>query len=164
MKISTATPGDLGALVELRDNLARWLLLEGIDQWQPGDLPRDRIAHDVSEGLVHIVRRQEGLAAAVTVTWADPVIWSDQADSAGYIHRLMADRRWANNSIGATLLGWAEAHVRESGRTTARLDCVRSNHRLRDYYETAGYTLVGYQDFPDLALARETALYEKALS
>jgi GNAT superfamily N-acetyltransferase len=164
MKISTATADDVGDLVELRDNLARWLLDRGIRQWQPGDLPRDHIECDVAAGLVHVVRHEEGLAAAITITWTDPVIWSDQVASAGYVHRLMVDRRWASNSIGATLLGWAESHIRESGMTIARLDCVRSNRRLRDYYEMAGYSLVGYKDFPDLALALETALYEKTLA
>jgi protein-tyrosine phosphatase len=163
MEVSTATSVDVRELLGLRDNLASWLLGRGIDQWQPGEVPRNLIEDEVAQGFVHIVRCQDELVAAVTVTWADPVVWSERSDSAGYIHRLMVDRRWAGREIGLSLLTWSETHIRHSGRTLARLDCVRSNRRLRDYYEARGYHLVGYQDFPDIPWANETALYEKLL-
>jgi protein-tyrosine phosphatase len=163
MRVSTACSKDVEGLVALRDDLARWLLGRGVDQWRPGEVRRDWIEHEVAQGFVHVVRRRDQLVATVTVTWEDPIVWSDQIESAGYLHRLMVDRRWAGHRVGAVLLAWAEAHIRASGRTIGRLDCVRSNRELRDYYESFDYKLVGYQDFPDIAWAHETALYEKEL-
>lgn len=37
----------------------------------------------------------------------------------------------------------AEQRIAEAGRERCRLDCVSSNPRLREYYEAAGYTVVG---------------------
>jgi len=162
MQVSTATSIDSKDILGLRDDLARWLIGRGVDQWQPGELPRGAIEDEVTQGFVHVVRRQEELVATVTITWADPLIWPDQTEPAGYIHRLMVNRRWTGREIGLSLLTWAEMHIRQSGRTLARLDCVRSNRRLRDYYEACGYHLVGYQDFPDIPWANEAALYEKS--
>jgi hypothetical protein len=44
-----------------------------------------------------------------------------------------------------------------------RLDCVTSNRRLRDLYESAGYHRLEDKDFPEVAMARTTSLYEKTL-
>lgn len=164
MTVSTATSIDLEDVLGVRDNLAQWLIGRGVEQWQPGELPRGVVEDQIAQGFVHIVRCQAELVAAVTIIWADPLIWPDQSQPAGYIHRLMVDRRWAGRQVGLSLLTWAELHIRQSGRTLARLDCVRSNRRLRDYYEACGYHLVGFQDFPDIPWANESSLYEKLLA
>jgi GNAT superfamily N-acetyltransferase len=163
MEVSTANSREVGDFIALRDELARWLTARGIDQWQPGELLKDWIEQEVTQGFVHVVRDAGDLVATVTVTPQDPTVWGHQIESAGRVHRLMVDRRWAGRRIGAVLLTWAETHIRESGCTVARLDCVRSNRHLREYYELSGYRLVGYKNFPDIDWARETALYEKAL-
>lgn len=163
MQILTADISDVGDLVALRDDLARWILSRGIEQWKPGELPKTWVEHQVERGWVHIVRENQRLVATVTVVPEDPIVWGDRKELAGYVHRLMVDRRCAGHGVGAYILAWAEREMRKSDRAIARLDCVRSNRQLRSYYENNGYTLVGYKDFPDVEWARETALYEKAL-
>jgi GNAT superfamily N-acetyltransferase len=163
VEVTSADTSDVDSLLALRDGLARWLLDRGIEQWKPGELPRNWIEHQVREGWVHVVRDNEDLVATVTITPEDSGVWGHPAGSSGYVHGLMVDRRWAGQRIGGNLLEWAENQMRESGRDLARLDCVRSNYQLRAYYEALGYKLVGYKDFPDVSWARETALYEKDL-
>lgn len=164
MDVSTATSIDVQELLGLRETLANWLIGQGINQWQPSEPWIQGLVEDeIARGLVRIVRIQHELVASVTVTWSDPAVWSDRSEPAGYIHRLMVNRRWSGQDIGLSLLTWSEEHIRESGRKLARLDCVRSNRRLRDYYEACGYWVVGYQKFPGFQGAYETALYEKSL-
>jgi GNAT superfamily N-acetyltransferase len=162
MEVVAAGVGDIEDLVRLRDELARWLVSRGIEQWHPGELPKDWIAHEAKHEWVHIVRESGRLVATVTVLPEDPIVWDDRNEPAGYLHRLMVDRHWAGQRVGAELLAWAEGTIRQSNRGIARLDCVRSNHRLCAYYEANGYSLVGYKDFPNLGWY-ESALYEKAL-
>ena len=76
---------------------------------------------------------------------------------------LMVDRAYAGLRIGQSLLDWCENRIGRSGRTLVRLDCVKINRRLRDYYERAGYRVVRYNDFPDVEWAPESVLYEKSL-
>jgi len=163
VQVSTATSVDLRDVLALRDELAQWLTDRGIGQWHRGELPEGVIEEEVAHGSVHIVRCTGELVAAVTIAWADPLIWGARSEPAGYIHRLMVDRRWAGRGIGLSLLCWAEMHTRKSDRRLARLDCVRSNRRLRDYYQACGYRLVGYQDFSEIPWAHESSLYEKPL-
>lgn len=65
-------------------------------------------------------------------------MWGEMAEPAGYVHMLMVDRNLAGHGIGRAMLSWAEQLIADSGRRLARLDCVRSNRRLRTYYESAG--------------------------
>ncbi|MGH8986711.1 MAG: GNAT family N-acetyltransferase [Acidimicrobiia bacterium] len=158
-----ATVDQSGAVRELRDDLAIWMIERGIEQWRPGDLPLEWVQECVSQGWVYVVLRDDELIGSVTVVWDDPLVWGEQQEPAGYIHMLMVDRQFAGRGIGRAVLGWAERSVQRSGGALARLDCARGNSELRGYYERAGYQLVKYRDFPDVDSALETALYEKPL-
>lgn len=46
---------------------------------------------------------------------------------------------------GRRMLAQAESRITAAGRPYARLDCLSTNPRLRAYYESAGYTVVGEQ-------------------
>lgn len=77
----------------------------------------------------------------------------------------MTDRRVAPPGTGRHLLAEAERRVAASGRTLCRLDCLSSNPRLREYYQAAGYTVVGEQTAKDGGLGDPYAvtLLEKHL-
>jgi hypothetical protein len=77
---------------------------------------------------------------------------------------LMVDRRFGGHGIGRSILAWAESSICDHARRIARLDCVRSNRPLRDYYEDAGYRFVAHKAFPGFEWSGETSLYEKALA
>ncbi len=158
-----AAADQVRAVLGLRDDLARWMLERGIEQWRPGELPLEWIEECTSRGWVYLVPGGEKLVGSVTIVWEDPFIWGERPEPAGYIHLLMVDRDFAGHGVGRSLLGWAEGSILDSGRQLARLDCARGNGTLRSYYEGAGYQLVGYKDFPDVEWAFETALYQKLL-
>ncbi len=67
MEVSTASSRDVGDLIALRDELARWLTARGIDQWRPGELPKDWIEHEVAQGFVHVVRDAGNLVATAAM-------------------------------------------------------------------------------------------------
>jgi protein-tyrosine phosphatase len=161
--VVVAMPGDGPVVLELRDRLAGYLLDHGVRQWNPGELPLDRIEDSVAIGSVYLVCRGSRLIGSVTITPDDPLIWGRADRRCGYIHMLMVDRAFAGRGIGRCVLDWSEARIEASGREFARLDCVRSNARLRRYYEAAGYALVDYKEFPNTPWALPTALYEKRL-
>jgi GNAT superfamily N-acetyltransferase len=163
LTVERATLADVPAVGALRDELATWMLHHGIRQWSPGEMPLDWIEVCVAFGEVYLVSRHHELVGSVTVVWADPLIWGERTEPAGYVHMLMVDRTFAGHGIGRSILEWSEGLVAASGRRLARLDCVEGNQALRAYYEAAGYAFVGTKTFPDLDWADATALYEKRL-
>jgi len=164
LHVAPATIDQAPAVRALRNDLARWMLHRGIRQWNPGEMPLEWIETCISWGAVHVVTHGGRIIASVTVVWADPFVWGERADPAGYVHMLMVDREWAGHGIGDSVLAWAEAMIRSTGRRYARLDCAQGNHPLRAYYEHAGYGLVGYKAFPGVEGGQDTALYEKELT
>jgi GNAT superfamily N-acetyltransferase len=163
LAVTQGTSEHARSVLELRDDLARWMLHHDIQQWRPRELPLEWIETCVAEGWVYVVPRGDRVIASVTIVWDDPLMWGEMPEPAGYIHMLMVDRDFAGHGVGRSLLAWAEDFIVDSGRHLARLDCVKTNWLLRSYYEHAGYALVGYKDLPEVEWAFEAALYEKPL-
>jgi GNAT superfamily N-acetyltransferase len=119
------------------------------EQWTPGELPVSYFERLVAEGAVWLLQHDGRIVGTVGVSWSEPTIWRERdTDEAGYIRGLVIDRNFAGKGLGRDLLHWAEAHIRFSACQLARLDCVRTNGELRNYYEQEGYRHVGYKDFP----------------
>ena len=162
--LSLATRDDCATVMGLRDAAARWLQDQGISQWTPGELPRSYFEDRIDQQAVWLMKLEGETVATATIAWEDPQIWGPrESPHAGYIHGLVIDRRRAGQGLGRDLLTWAERHISDRGGACARLDCVHANRSLRAYYEHAGYVHVGSQTFPDIAWARDVALYEKPL-
>ncbi len=156
-----ATDSDTNALLNLRDDAARWLLSQGIDQWRPGEIPYSWDRGD--DYLVFVLWYQEHRVGTVTVLWDDPVIWGEQPVPAGYVHNLIVARPFGGRGLGLGLLQWAEKFVTESGRRLARLDCGARSRKLRGLYESVGYRWVRDQQNTWLEPGLALALYEKDL-
>ncbi|MFF3333423.1 GNAT family N-acetyltransferase [Streptomyces sp. NPDC002888] len=144
-----ATPADAPTLVRLRDTAALWQLARGITQWQPGEKDEAHFRQVMRDGEVWLAYAGNHVAGAWELWWTDPAAWGPRPPDAGYIHRLMTVPHTAPPGAGRMLLAEAESHITTKARPYARLDCLSSNPRLRTYYESAGYTVVGEQPAKD---------------
>ncbi|TQJ75641.1 tyrosine-protein phosphatase [Streptomyces sp. SLBN-31] len=140
-----ATPADATTLVRLRDTAALWQLARGIDQWKPGEKDETHFTTRMNEGEVWLAHSGGHLAGAWELWWNDEAAWGPRPADAGYIHRLMTTPHTAPPGTGGRMLAEAESRIAATGRPYARLDCLSTNPRLRAYYESAGYRVVGEQ-------------------
>ncbi|MGW0803028.1 GNAT family N-acetyltransferase [Nonomuraea sp. NPDC002799] len=130
--------GQEDEVLAVLDETAAWLATEGVQQW-PRRFERAWIGPAIARGETWLVEVGGRVAATVTLDWSDP-LWEEDG-LAGYVHR-MAVLRWAAG-LGEHVLAWAADQAREAGRAYLRLDCVASNQRLRDHYESAGFAYRG---------------------
>ncbi|MFJ8112920.1 GNAT family N-acetyltransferase [Streptomyces sp. NPDC096132] len=144
-----ATPQDAPLLVRLRDTAALWQLARGIDQWRPGEKDETHFRDRMREGEVWLAHTNGSVTGAYELWWTDPAAWGPRPPDAGYIHRLMTTPHTAPPGTGRELLTHAESRIATEGLPYARLDCLSSNPRLRAYYESAGYRVVGEQRAKD---------------
>ncbi|MFF4276442.1 tyrosine-protein phosphatase [Streptomyces sp. NPDC001536] len=160
-----AQPADATTLVHLRDSLSLWMLARGIDQWKPQEKTESHFLTRMQEGEVWLAHTGNTLSGAYELWWTDEAAWGPRPADAGYIHRLMTTPHTAPPNTGRDLLTHAESRIREAGLPYARLDCLSTNPRLRTYYESAGYTVVGEQPAKDGGLGSPYAvtLLEKPL-
>ncbi|MGW7274717.1 N-acetyltransferase family protein [Streptomyces sp. NPDC054864] len=133
---------DIPTLVALYDAAAHWMQGRGIEQWKPGEKGAEHFRGRIASDEVWLACDGETVTGAYEVWWADEPAWGEQPPVAGYVHRLMT-RRGAPAGTGRAMLARAERRIAEAGRGRCRLDCVSTNPRLRQYYEAAGYTVVG---------------------
>jgi GNAT superfamily N-acetyltransferase len=122
-------------VLSVLDEAAGWLSARGVSQW-PSRFEAAWVEGAISRGETWLVGVGDKVAGTITMDWSDPV-WADTGGTAGYIHR-MAVRRWAAG-VGALILDWAADAARQRGVDFLRLDCVKSNQRLRSYYEARGF-------------------------
>jgi protein-tyrosine phosphatase len=160
-----ATPADAQTLVHLRDSLSLWMLARGIDQWKPQEKTESHFLTRMQEGEVWLAYTDNELSGAYELWWTDEAAWGPRPSDAGYIHRLMTTPHTAPPNTGRALLTHAESRIHKAGLPYARLDCLSTNPRLRAYYESAGYTVVGEQPTKDGGLGSPYAvtLLEKRL-
>ena len=140
VEIALAVNADLGDVLDILRESARWLASRGINQWRVDGFPRELIAGDIARGEVYVARRDRRAVGTFTLQWSDELFWPGSTDAAGYIHRI-AVRREARG-LGVELLKFAERATAATGRKLLRLDCFSGNAALCGYYERAGFVRV----------------------
>lgn len=149
MRIVPAAPRDLEALIAFRDEAARWLADQGIDQWSEPwpseDLMVAGMLRNIEGGETFIVWDGETPAATITVNrWAKPDLWTEaeRAEPALYAHKATVARAYAGQHLGAELLDWAGTHAADEGAIWLRVDVWTTNYRLQRYYLDQGFAHV----------------------
>ena len=147
LRFRLAGDDDLASLVRLRDDAARWMLARGVTgQWRPGELGVAHFRRIAETGEVWLAEAAGRAVGAWELWWEDEDAWGPQPSTAGYVHRLMADRGSVPPGTGRRLLRVAERRVAEAGRPLVRLDCLADNVPLNAYYLGAGYRVAGRKE------------------
>jgi protein-tyrosine phosphatase len=162
--VRRAFPADALSILAMRDEAARWLLDRGIRQWRPGEVTVDDIVGWMTDGRVYVVELDGRVAGAVRLAWSDPAVWGRRAPNAGYVQALMTARAASGQGLGRRLLAHVEGVVAASGRTRARLSCLRGNEALERFYVDAGYEIVGARSFTSHPGWDPVTLLEKRIS
>jgi GNAT superfamily N-acetyltransferase len=158
VKVKPARPEDANTVAELLDEATSWVHELGYEQW-PLPFPRDELATAIDRGEVYLVEDDGDTVATVTLLWEDPMYWGERPADAVYVHKLAVRRDRSGRGIGAAIVAWANAEALEAGRDFLRLDCLRDNPGIRDYYEHLGFEHRG-----DLIQGdRPMSLYERAV-
>jgi GNAT superfamily N-acetyltransferase len=151
------------AIIGLIDAAAEWLRTKNTDQWeQPWPSEEDRrhrILRDLIAGKTWIAW-QDGIAAAtITTDRAVNPVWPAETrrDPAVYACRLVINRAFARQGLGAALLDWAGLRARRwYGARWIRVDVWTTNTRLHTYYQRQGFGFCGFseafQHYPAAAL------------
>jgi len=150
---------ELGVVLEILEEAARWNEFHGLTGWRPGSFQTDKIREQISRREVFLVRIGGQVVGTVTLQWSDPPFWGDRPPDAGYLHKLAVKRDFSGQRIGISIIRWAENQAITKGKEFLRLNCFADNTRLRRYYEVLGFELKG----EILEPRGKAALYERRL-
>lgn len=161
-----ATARDLKAVLQLRDEAARWIAATGSDQWQSAwptpDQQAERIAGSIAARETWMLYIGDNIAGTFALDdYADPALWApaERAEPAFYVHRLIITRTYAGKGLGAFVLDWCSNRALENGKTWVRVDVWTSNVRLQKYYLDQHFSHVRtiHSEYPSGALFQRPA-------
>lgn len=163
LALKRASVDDLGTVLALIDTVAKWLRThKGTNQWGrpwPTEEERSkRIQVDLGDGKTWIAWDRDRPVATITADPAEHNVWPEEMlrDPALYVSRLVVDREYSGEGIGAQLIDWAGLRgKRQFGATWVRVDVWTDNFALHKYYESQGFTFCGFsaiRDYPAAAL------------
>src|SRR5262245_12205628 len=155
--LTRALTSDLEPYVTLLERVAATLTAAGIRQWLPGSMHAQmpHLRRALEKGELFVVRRGAELLGGLLLTAHPDPIWDDYPrSSAGYLSKLVVDRRIAPPKLGVASIADAERIARDSGFQWLRLDCVAGNDALTRYYQALGYYPRGIVATRELLLHR----------
>ena len=153
LPMRTAAGSDLATLIALLREAQAWMDQHRLGQWVPGAHDPSRIEAMIHRREVYVVERDAQVIAVFALTSELPGHWPPHPDPFGYLSTLTVARDFAAQGIGAALIAWAEALLRDQRKRWSCLDCYGKNPRLRAYYERLGYVALGevetYPGYPE---------------
>lgn len=139
LAVRPARRDDLGAMLRLLSEAARWW--ESVDPpspW-PDPFPEERVRPSVERGEGYVAELDGRIVGCYTLQWEDPEFWGERPPDAGYVHRVAVDRSEAGRGIGRRMIEDAAARVARAGRPFLRLDTAKRSRPLRRYYGALGF-------------------------
>lgn len=141
-----AAPGDEEQIFSLIRDRIQWMDDHGISQWNYvnyWDLyPESYYRTAISEGRLYVLKvpgTGEILSAGVLAE--SDSLWGQEDLPSVYLHNFVTDR--AAPGSGGIFLAACEELARSLGKKWFRLDCIKTNLKLNQYYEAHGYQAVG---------------------
>lgn len=138
-----ATTNDVDAVHALLAAAGDRLAKRGFPNWLPA-YPRERVAENIDDGIVRVVRGAGEIVATYTLRplATHPykyIDWHDPDAIARYLNRLAVDPRHQGLGIGRWCLARAAEECIRDGATAVRCDVLQANVPLRRFYERHGY-------------------------
>lgn len=141
LTVRKAVPEDIDTIIALYKEKVLWLKLKKLSQWS-----RYLIHHPKQEFLSHIIGGEyyivmkDGEIIAGFVLSEDSCEWNDPDANAYYIRRVVS--RADYKGLGSYIAAQAKAITVADGKDALRLECVNSNQRLNELWESLGFAFV----------------------
>lgn len=127
------------AIMWLFEDARKWHAEMHVSEWPLFEV--ERVVEDINSGRLMVLRKDDMIAGAVTITEDDPLIWTDDV-SALYIHRLVVARHLKGANLGRLMVEEVDNRAGVLGKSCLRLDCWATNERLKRYYERLGFRAI----------------------
>lgn len=127
---------------------------EGFTQWNEKYPTKDYFEKDIGRGELYLGMDDEVIIGTIALTDEqepeyDIVPWPCKEGIHLIIHRLAVEPEYQNRGIAKKLMEFAEAHARESGFASLRVDTYIKNPKVQRLYERLGYVQCGTTHFPE---------------
>ena len=152
MKFEKANMKDVDIIMQILSAARGRIGRLGIDQWQYGYPTRDIIIDDVNLHRSFVVRDDDNSVCAVFTMLDDgePTYekiyegeWIAEGKPYIAVHRIAVSGDKLKRGIATQVMAWCEAHAKEIGYASVRIDTHVGNTPMRGMLEKNGYKCCG---------------------
>lgn len=140
-----------------------WMDKVGIKQWNVTNYknryPKEYYMKQVEDKTLYVLKQKcDNKVVGAVVCFEEDERWENSGDiPAYYLHNFVTDINI--KGAGREILRLVEKLALSNNKKFVRLDCIRGNEKLNNYYEENGYVLAGEcQDGPYKGNLREKLL------
>ena len=149
MNIELATENDIPIILEILKQRCEWFKQNKIDQW--GDWYYTEL-YDMNYFIkmmkiykLYVVKQDNKVVGAFLLKTEDENYWNDNK-KAYYIHHFVTKLGYPN--LGTEILNFIEDLAKKNSVDYLRLDCMKTNKKLNEYYKKHGFENKGEGEQP----------------
>ncbi len=149
MNIQLAVEDDIPVILEILKQRCEWFKYNEIEQW--GDwyytelYNMDYFIRMMKIYKLYVVKQNDEVVGAFLLKTEDEDYWKDNK-KAYYIHHLVTKLGYP--SLGSEILNFIENLAKENSIDYLRLDCMKINKKLNEYYRNHGFENKGEGEDP----------------
>ena len=155
IEITVAPAFDLGTASEILMDVVKWLNQKGEPLWTEEQVSVEGLksSHRIEESFIAQLKNKP--IGCMFLLESDPYFWPEiEDDSSLFLHKLAVLRELKGKGIGNQMLEWASQYAKRQGKSWLRLDCDGGRPKLREIYESFGFSLVDRKPLDEFDSAR----------
>ena len=154
MIIKKASKIDLKQLYSLTKSCAKYMIENGIFQWNENYPSEEILLKDVELQQIWKLEENNSIVGAIVLTEIEDkeylnVKWLTKNYKNLYIHRLAVHPNFQGKGYAQKLMDFAENYAKENNYNSIRLDTFSQNKRNQDFYKQRKYVKLESIYFPD---------------
>ena len=140
-----ATEADLYSLMDLYKQCTRYLIEQGIDQWDDTYPDLQTAKDDIAKREMYVLKSRDTILGSIVLNEVqddqyEDIRWEIPSKNALIIHRLCINPNIQYRGSGKRLCLFAEDYGRMNGNDVIRLDTYTGNPTAMNLYRKLGYT------------------------
>lgn len=159
MKIQLAKENEISEILEIIKERCKWFEENKIDQW--GSWYYEELYDEkyfkkmMKKYPLYIAKQENEIIGAFLLKYENKKYWKDK-EKAVYLDHFVT--KIGNPGVGEKILNFIQEIGKEKGLKYLRLECMRSNLKINEYYQNHGFQNKGEGDEP-----YEYRLWEKEI-
>ena len=134
---------DIDSILELYSDRMKWFKDNNIKQWSKylQNHPKEEFIEAIENKNYYIIKYNNELVAGFELS-TNSKDWNDDITPAYYIYKVVT--KVGHKNIGKILFDNCKEIAQRDGKRYLRLDCLKSNQKLNDIYESHNFKLIRY--------------------
>lgn len=141
--VELASINDIGSILELYSERMKWFKENNIKQWSRylENHPRTEFVKVIENKNYYIIKQDNEIIAGFELS-TNSKNWDDDITPAYYIYKIVT--KVGHKNIGVFLFEKCKEMAKADGKRYLRLDCLKSNEKLNNIYESYNFKLIRY--------------------